>query len=212
MEKIYDLLEQKTFAALTDNERAMVLAEMTEQEFTLQRQFIQQTTHALQQEQLQPKPIVHQNLKASFRKQYPSANGVSSLLSLQIPLWMALLGMLSVAIVFSYINQKKTHEPVKPAIEKEEEKIFVYQMDTIYIEKDTESKKPPRDSAAIEYQKGDTVQSVPNHIVQSTRNINYLIEQPLTYYDSNAINNINQQVRGQQLEEDMPTIDVKVWK
>ena len=211
MEKIYDLLEQKTFAALTSEERNTVLAEMTEQEFSQYQQLILQSSASLKQEQVQPQPIVYQNLKVGFKKKYTSINDVSSLLSIKIPLWMALLAMLSVGIVFSFFNQRKIHEPTKPAIEKEKEKIFVYQMDTIYIEKDSK-KTPSRDSAAVKYQKNGNTVSIPNHVAQSTPQINYLIEQPLAYYDSNAIKNINQQVRGQQLDHDMPPIEVDVWK
>lgn len=211
MEKIYDLLEHKTFATLTDNERQMVLAEMTEQEFDQYSQFIRQSETTLQQKQLSPKPIIHQNLKTSFRKKHSLVRDMTSLLSLKIPLWMVLIMMLSVGIAFSYFNQKKTHEPTKPAIEKEKEKIFVYQMDTIYIEKDT--KKPPRDSAAVKYQKTNSVKTPSKTIIPTASKMNHVIEQPLTYYDSNAINNImNSSVKGQQLDEDMPVIEVQVWK
>ena len=38
----------------------------------------------------------------------------------------------------------------------------------------------------------------------------YAIEQPLTYYDTNAVKNIDNQIRGQQLDEDMPEFEITV--
>ena len=212
---IQDLIETKSFSALTENERNMVLAEITEAEYTRLSHLVPHVQLSMQYEQVAPSAAVHQNLTARFQAKHVKVNPLIQFMLLKIPIWVVLAGLISLGSVFYYCSLEKTHEPTKPALQNSVEQIFVYLRDTIYL--DNPIIATYADSS---YSQGLDTQKVKSRTtttikveqpIARRRVINeYAIEQPLTYYDTNAVKNIDNQIRGQQLDSDMPEFEINV--
>ena len=132
---IQDLIETKSFSALTENERNMVLTEMTETEYIRLSHLVPHAQILMQGEQTIPNAAVHQNLKARFKAKHVKVNPLIQFMILKVPIWVVLVGLISLGSVFYYFSLEKTHEPTKPALQNGVEQIFVYLRDTIYLDK-----------------------------------------------------------------------------
>jgi hypothetical protein len=209
MKHIQDLVETKAFAALTEQERKMVLSEITEGEYTRLRHWIQQAKLSMQSEVLMPNAAVQQNLAAHFRAKHVKVNPLIQFLVLKIPIWAVIVGLLSLGYVFYYFSSEKTHQPAKPALQNGVEQIFVYLRDTIYLDRPMIATYA--DSSHRLNMDTPTTKHKNQPIARRKMVDEYLMEQPLTYYDTNAVSNIEHQIRGQKLEERMPAFEINVW-
>lgn len=206
---IQDLIETKSFSALTENERKMVLTEMTEVEYTRLSHLVTHSAVSMQHEQVMPSAAVQQNLKTRFQTKHVKVNPLVQFLILKIPIWAILVGLISLGGVFYYVSLEKTHKPEKPALQNGVEQIFVYLRDTIYLDKPIITTYA--DSSYSQDLDTQKTKSTIEQPIAKKRVINeYSIEQPLTYYDTNAVNNIEKQIRGQKLE-DMPEFEINVY-
>lgn len=207
---IQDLIETKSFSALTENERELVLSEMTEAEYIRLSHLVPHMQLSMQHEQMMPSAKVQQNLTARFQAKHVKVNPLIQFMVFKIPIWAVLVGLMSLGSILYYFSLERTHEPTKPALQNGVEQIFVYLRDTIYIDLDKPFIATYTDSSYS--QDIDTQHTKIKQPIARRRVINeYAIEQPLTYYDTNAVKNIRSQVRGQQLDKDMPKFEVNVW-
>jgi hypothetical protein len=214
MENIYDLIENYSFDTLTATEQALVLSEISRDEYEAMRQTVADSKTAFQSEHLAPSLSVGQNLSSHFDKKHSILNTYLGWLSIQIPLWFWLLSMVTLAASFVLFYNKKTI--VTPA-ETIIEKVYVHEVDTIYIEKEvkkstTKSVKTPKGAnIKIQKQPNKKVQNQPQQpIAQVTPTKEKPVEMPSSY-DVHPIPGIDNQTIGQQLSDDEPEIEVRVW-
>ena len=214
MEKIYDLITNYSFDELTKAQQSLVLTEISATEYEEIRQTIAASKQNLQGEFLAPSLLVGQNLSNHFNEKYAISNPFVKLFSIAIPLWFWLLSMAFLTAFFVLFYKKiAIIVPAEPVIEK----VYVHEVDTIYIEKEiekstTKSVKTPK-KANIKTQKRPKkkAQNQPQQpIAQITPTKEKLVEMP-SNYDSHAIPDIDNQTIGQQLSDDEPEIEVRVW-
>ncbi len=202
-----DLIENKPFDLLTDAEKSQVLAEMTAAEYRELHELVNNAKNTLQDEHLSPSPAVQAHLRAQFIAKYPSKN----IFSYSIPLWVVVLAMALLSGVFSYFYNNKTNISAPKPV-KEIEQVFVYQTDTIYLDKTTKTPLPqPKtiNQKPSEEKKNEKV-TVP--IAKNQKKSNSYVEEPmLTYHDSNAVKIAQDQANAVKLDADAPVIEVKVW-
>ena len=209
---IQDLIETKPFSALTESERNLVLTEMTETEYIRLTHLLPHSSVVMQKEQLAPSIKVQQNLTARFQAKHVKVNPLVQFMVFKIPIWAVLAGLISLGSLFYYFSLEKTHEPTKPALQNGVEQIFVYLRDTIYLDKPiiaTYADSSYSQDVTTKKTKTKIAQPIARqreHIINE-----YAIEQPLTYYDTNAVKNVSKQIRGQQLGDDMSEFEVTVW-
>ena len=202
MKEIQDLLEQKPFEALSVAERNSVLAEMTEQEYRQSFQLLEAAQVSFSTSNLSPNGNVYQNLSTAFHKKHRTTQGVTSWLFFKIPIWTVLLGMLLLVGSYFYFSKNDASTPrTMPIVEP----IYVYQTDTIYLEKEVEKvilESPNR----IRKEKNRPIAQ------QENKSNEALLEPLLTYLDTNAVKEIDSQVKGMRLDEDAPVIEVDVFR
>lgn len=214
MENIYDLIENYAFDALTAAEQNLVLSEISRNEYETMRQTLAESKTAFQLESLAPSLSIERHLSHHFDEKYPVQNPYFSWLSIQIPVWFWLLSLAALVAFFVLFYKKNT--VITPA-EKVIEKVYVHEIDTIYIEKEVKKSnvksikipkkaiiktpKTPEKKVKIQTRK-------PIAQVEPTKE--KYIEMPIVY-DFNTIQNLDNQTIGQQLGDDEPEIEVRVW-
>ncbi len=210
MKNIQELLENKSFEALTEQERNSVLSVVSMSEYKEMYAVLQQSKTAFNQVNARPNPLIKQNLNNQFREKNRSGISLLSWLMIPIPLWMILLSLGILGSLFYYFNaNQKTPVPI---IQKEIEQVFVYKTDTIYLEKiipTPKIKKKTRSETKKVLPKKETLRTNPP-IAESSIDPSFLMEQALTYYDSSAIQRAQEQSLGQKARTDIPKIEVTV--
>jgi len=91
-ERLFDLIESKSFEELSKEEQAFVLEHLSEEEYTLQRKVIAASA-ALEYPSEEPLVLVPQEKKRFLNR--------------SIPLYQALLGAASIVLLFLVIGNKK---------------------------------------------------------------------------------------------------------
>jgi len=94
-ERLFDLIESKSFEELTSEERTFVLNHLTEAEYTLQRTVISATA-ALEYSSDEPRAFSIPEKK-------------KSILNRTIPLYQALIGAACLALLFFVVGNKKSY-------------------------------------------------------------------------------------------------------
>jgi hypothetical protein len=94
-ERLFDLIESKSFENLNKEERTFVLTHLTEAEYTLQRTVLSATT-ALEYDSVEPAALQIPKEKKSF-------------LNKTIPLYQALIGAACLALLFIVVGNKKSY-------------------------------------------------------------------------------------------------------
>lgn len=98
-EKLYDLLESKDWNALTETEKALVLRQMTAEEYSFQRRMLAEASDDLYPETEKPLPLVI----PMHRK---------PLIQRSIPLYQALAAVAAVIVFFLLIRPAQIETPV----------------------------------------------------------------------------------------------------
>ena len=210
MENIQELLENKAFEALTAQERMTVLDVVSMAEYKEMRAILNQSKTTFQQINYIPDPLIKQKLQQQFKEKNRATFPFVSWLMMPIPIWVMWLGwgILGSLCYYFYTNQ----EIAAPIIQKETEQVVVYKTDTIYLEKiipapKIKKNKPPKTNKR-------TPKKEPSKVIRpiAKKEIepSHLMEQALTYYDSSAIQQAQEQTIGHKLSVDMPNIQVKV--
>lgn len=94
-ERLFDLIESKSFEELNKEELAFVLNHLTETEYTLQRSVISAAS-ALEYDSVEPAPFQIPKKKKSFFNR-------------TIPLYQALIGAACLALLFIVVGNKKNY-------------------------------------------------------------------------------------------------------
>lgn len=94
-ERLFDLIESKSFEELNQEERNFVLNHLTEAEYSLQRSVISATA-ALEYDSVEPAPLQIPKEKKSFFNR-------------TIPLYQALIGAACLALLFIVVGNKKSY-------------------------------------------------------------------------------------------------------
>lgn len=155
---IIELLESKSFAELSANEKGLVLQEMSEAEYTLQHDLIKQAEKSFQDEPaLIPLPSIQANLTEQLQKQ-KKRPFIGVLFLHKTPTWAAAAVVLIVLLLkgFSFDIQNAESDPFSNNPK--------YVTDTIYVEKEIVK----RDSIFIP---GDTVVRYIDHPVSNQENM-----------------------------------------
>jgi len=198
-----DLIENKSFEKLTNEEKQIILNEMTVEEYQQQYHFLQETKAIWQAEHLAPSLAMQQQLQAEFAKKYSK----TSIWQYRIKAWWAVLALLFVSGIFAFLYFQKINTPT-PAPIKEIEQVFVYQTDTIYLEKEISTPvikiKQKQPSKKIK-------KDVPIASIKQLQNDAFPVDPILTYNDTNAIKMAEDYAKGSKLDKDAPIIEVTVW-
>ncbi|MGB0983418.1 MAG: hypothetical protein ACPG19_05220 [Saprospiraceae bacterium] len=215
MEKIYDLITNYSFDELTKAQQSLVLTEISATEYEEIRQTIAASKQNLQGEFLAPSLLVGQNLSNHFNEKYAISNPFVKLFSIAIPLWFWLLSMAFLTAFFVLFYKKiAIIVPAEPVIEK----VYVHEVDTIYIEKEANFSKENTNKTTTKPKKTIIKISTPKTTIQPQKPIaqavtpnQMLTEIPISNYDSNLTKSLDNQHLGQQLSDDVPEIEVRVW-
>ena len=133
-QKILKLIESKSFAELTDDEKSYVLEHLSESEYGLQRT-IQFTSRELMEEEgefLTPDARIASNLKAAMRERKPSTSLLDQLIAFvarPVPAYQLALGIVLLAILFVWGRPEESTEIVYKDKIVYQEKYY-----TVYIE------------------------------------------------------------------------------
>lgn len=210
MENIQELLENKPFEALTAQERMTVLDVVSMAEYQEMRAVLNQSKATFQQINYNPNPLIKQKLQQQFKEKNKTAFPFLSWLMMPIPIWVMWLGwgIVGGLCYYFYTNQ----EMRAPIIQKETDTIYVYKTDTIYLEKTIPTPKikknkfPKTNKIAPKKETPEATPPMAKTIIEPS----HLMEQALTYYDSSAIQQAQEQTIGHKLSADIPDIQVSV--
>jgi hypothetical protein len=117
-EKLVDLLEQKSFDELTNEERVFVLKHLSEEEYRMQHTVFCQLPH------LEIPPLTVQPLVIEKEKK-----------ALVVPLWQVLAGAacLIIAFVLAYPKNESVEVANSKPVKKEIDTLYVQRVDTVYL-------------------------------------------------------------------------------
>lgn len=125
-EKLVDLLEQKSFDELTNEEHVFVLKHLSEEEYRMQHTVFCQLAN-LETPQLTVQPLV---IKAEKK-------------AIVVPLWQVLAGAacLILAFILAYPKDEVVEFADSKRVKKEIDTLYVQRVDTIYIPSEKEKNK-----------------------------------------------------------------------
>lgn len=125
-DELLNLLEKKEFSKLTPAERELVLAYMTEEEYTRQHQLITETQIALKSDQnlLTPDPEILAGLQRKTRKRK------AGVFTFQVPVYQPLLAFAAILILALFFWPN----PETQVLEKERI-VYETKTDTVFIDK-----------------------------------------------------------------------------
>jgi len=155
-DKLLKLLEQKAFAALSNEERAFVLDYVSEHEYELQREVFNMGAELIEEESafLSPDPRISSNLREALagREQRNSIwKRVSDLMLKPIPAYQ--MAAVLVALLVLFVWKSNTHPT---DVVYKEKIVYLEKHDTVYVEK-----------PLLEIQTVEKIVKVVEYVVQS---------------------------------------------
>lgn len=131
------LLETKSFQQLTQAEKDFVLKAMTEEEYSIQREFIQNSLEVFAEDQkrISPNPAILQSLQGAIRKEAePSI--FEAIFMFRIPAYQVAIAIVCFLFIWKGLGPNNTQLPI-------EKQIVVYQpiYDTIQVIKEVPIEK-----------------------------------------------------------------------
>ena len=119
-----ELALQKDFRALSANEKALVLAEMSEEEYAQLRKVLL-ATRQLDTDRLPPSRLRAELLASMSKKNRP--NGIRHLISTPVPLWLSAAALITGIVAVSFLQKEHIVEKTVTA--------WQWRVDTVFLEK-----------------------------------------------------------------------------
>lgn len=130
-DRLEALLKSKAYQDLRGEDKAWVDQQYSVKEYTALRSTFQRSTQSLQRNQTAPSPAIHSRLRQKLQEHKGEKPAkVTSLYNYRIPAWQAVA---AIAMLLFFIPQLRQQEMP------EQEKIFIYQTDTVFKEVPAES-------------------------------------------------------------------------
>lgn len=137
--RLQELIESKTFDELTNEERAMVLKEMSEEEYTLRKSVIDQTRLFLGQTTVGLEPNEDVKNKAAFLLKEKSSpkkrSNIALILTYRIPIFIPVAAAILLLFTLPFVIEEPTEKEYIAEVRDTVQRV-VYKTDTVIMEKE----------------------------------------------------------------------------